>query len=139
MSINSPTDLRLILEVPADVSDPALQVFLDDANLIVTENLGGKGLSDARIKSIEKYLAGHYALVLTERGGLSASKTGDSMDQYLNLSTRTNADREGFQLTRYGQQALTLDTSGTLLAMSKQTLTAQFRVSGGESHNPRSC
>lgn len=128
MSLNTPTELRKILEVPGDVTDSSLQAFLDTAYLIVTENLSSFSYSDARLKAIENFIAAHFSLLLTERGGLTMSKTGESQEAYTNLSIRAANVREGFMLTRYGQQAILLDTSGTLQNLSQNILKAQFRV-----------
>ncbi len=128
MPLVTANEVRLILEVPGDVTDASLNSFIQTADLIVAENLGSNGYSAARLKNIELYLAAHFALVLTERGGLVSSKLGDSQDNYTSLTPMGNAKITGFQLTRYGQQALLLDTKGTLLALSKSSLPAQFRV-----------
>lgn len=133
MSLNTPTDLKLILEVPGDITDPQLQSFLDDANMVVTEQLHGKGLSDARLKSIEKWLAAHFSLTLTERGGLSSSSVNLSKETYTDMVPRIGQNApEGYLVTRYGKQAIALDTTGTLLAASKTLLPAQFRVLSGK-------
>lgn len=128
MSLNTPSELRLIMEVPSDVDDTSLQAFLDDANLLVVETLTGKGLSDTRMKSIEKYVAAHFAVLLTERGGLTSSRTGQSQDNYLVLSPMGNSAIGGLKLTRYGNQAITLDTTGTLNEMSNVRPKARFGV-----------
>jgi hypothetical protein len=130
VSLNSPADLKNILEVPTAVADPILQAFLDDANLVVTEDLAGKGLTSARLTAIEKYVAAHLATILFERGGLVSSKNGDSQDNYVALSPMGNAAIMGYALTRYGQQAMMLDKSGTLKALSTPKLKARFRVIG---------
>lgn len=128
MSLNTVDDLKEILEVPPDVLDTSLQRFLDTANLVVTEDLAGKGLSTARLTQIELYLAAHFALNLTERGGLVSSRQLDSQDNYTSFSPLGNSGIGGLKLTRYGQQALVLDTSGTLQRMSATTLPGQLRV-----------
>lgn len=128
MALITVDDLKAILEVPGDVDDSSLESFIADAHIIVSEDLAGKGLSDARLATIEKYVAAHLSLLLTERGGLISSRAGTSQDNYLALSPMGNSNIGGLQLTRYGQQAIALDSSGTLLRLSKQSLPAQFRV-----------
>lgn len=137
MSLNSVDELRQILEVPGDVEDTSLEGFLADANLIITEDLAGKGLSAARLKTIEKYVAAHFSLMLTERGGLTSSRQGDSQDNYTSMSALGNKAIAGFQLTRYGQQAILLDTSGTLAALSRgPSLKAQLKPSSELENSP---
>lgn len=137
MSLNSVDELRQILEVPGDVEDTSLEMFLADANLIITEDLAGKGHSTARLKTIERYIAAHFSLLLTERGGLTSSRQGESQDNYTSMSALGNKAITGFQLTRYGQQAISLDTSGTLAAMSKVPgLKAQMSVSSELENSP---
>lgn len=96
--------------------------FIDTADLIVSEQLSGKGLTDARLKQIELYLAAHFAAITEERGALKSTKMGDSSDTY------DNQAGFGLKLTRYGQQAISLDTSGTLSALGSGSLPALFRV-----------
>jgi hypothetical protein len=120
----APSDLAEIIEVPSSASDGTLQAFINTADLIVTEELSTLGLSVARLTQIELYMAAHFATLLFERGGLTGSRTGESADTY--QKTPTNA--VGFLATRFGQQAVLLDTSGTLLAMSSQKLSALFTV-----------
>lgn len=99
-----------------------LTTFIETANLIVTEDLVGKGLSDARLTQIELYLTAHLVTLTEERGGLTRTRTGDATDGYA-APTRTG---KGLELTRYGQMVMTLDTTGILRGSNR--LSAQFRV-----------
>lgn len=119
MALVTADDVKGIIEVAADVN---VQPFIDDADIIVTELLGDKGLSDERLAIIEKYLAAHFAALFTERGGLVKTRTGDSEDWMAN-----NFD-QGLSLTRYGQQALQMDTTGTLRSQLTKKNTARFTV-----------
>jgi hypothetical protein len=109
-------------------TDPDLDIlpFIETANLLVDEELDGKGLSDERLRQIELYLAAHFTSLRAERGQLRRTGTGDSTEVYAGKFV------EGFALTRYGQQALMLDTTGTLAALSAAAKTqarkAEFRV-----------
>jgi hypothetical protein len=96
--------------------------FIDTADLLVTEDLANSGLSDARKKQIELYLAAHFVALTEERGNLTEHTVGDATEKYsMDLGS-------GLMLTRYGQQAANLDTSGTLKALASKGLVAQFRV-----------
>lgn len=129
MPLCDASDVRQIMELPSSVSDSVLDSFIADADILVQEELVGKGLSDARLTAIEKYLAAHFVLQLTERGGLVSSEVEDAKDQYLDLRSRSQNNVErGLAYSRYGQQALLLDTTQTLSNMSSPKLTARFTV-----------
>jgi len=112
-------DVRSIIEV-ADSLD--LTAFLVTANLMRTEDLGNTSLSDARLDQIETYLAAHFAALFVERGALKSTTTLNAGDAYAGDYGR------GLRATRYGQQAIVLDTSGTLSTMAEPAARAQFRV-----------
>lgn len=98
--------------------------FVSAAELVVAEDLAQADLSDARKELITKYLAAHFAIVSLERGGLTRQKVGESADTY---KTGLDSD-QGFLLTRFGQQAISLDTSGTLALNATPRIKAEFRV-----------
>ncbi len=110
-------EVKVLIDTNRDTSP-----FIDDANLIVNENLVGKGFSDERLKLIEKYLAAHLVALTEERGGLTRYKNGDSSEEYQLVKG------SGIAQTRYGQQAIMLDTTGTLQNLSRAGGTAEFRV-----------
>ena len=101
-----------------------LDTFIATANLLVTEELGSAGLSSDRLKQIELYLAAHFAAVTFEKGGLRRQKIGDAEEDYKVLG----ASAIGLVSTRYGQQAIALDSSGTLGALTASTVKARFRI-----------
>jgi hypothetical protein len=95
-----------------DLAPASLTPFINSANLVVVEQLSGKGLSDARLKLIEAYLAGHYATV--SNGEKTMQKLGDSTESYAKATSGA-----GFLETALGRQAVTFDTTGTLSEMGK--------------------
>ena len=96
--------------------------FIVTAELIVSEDLAGQGYSAARIDQITLYLAAHFVALTEERGNLTKHQKGDALEEYaMELGS-------GFASTRYGQQALNLDTSGILKTQTSKALQAQFRV-----------
>lgn len=127
MSRTTKEKVKNIIEVPEALTDQMIEAFIDDASLIVTEALTGKGLTEGRLELIERYLTAHYATLLTERGGLVSSEVDDVRDTYGGPK-----DGVGLAMTRYGQQAIAFDSSGTLKAMAidptKSGMNAQFRV-----------
>jgi len=105
------TQVKSIIDTERDTTP-----FISAASIVVTEELTGVGLSAARLDLITLYLAAHFCSITEEQGGLLASKVGDTQENYFNISPREPL--KGFQMTRYGQQALALDTSGTLASLS---------------------
>lgn len=87
---------------------------IDTASLLVTEELTGRSpqQSDARLVQIELYLAGHFAVVSDREGPLASEALGDAVERYHNIYFA------GLRSTRFGQQAILLDTSGVLAAMA---------------------
>ena len=118
MSITQ-VQVRAIVEVSDELD---LQSFIDTANLIVTEDLAGKDLSEARLEQIQIYLAAHYTAIRDERGGLKSTKTLNAEDEYFGDYGK------GLKATRYGQQAIVLDTSGSLSAIAEPVAKAEFRI-----------
>lgn len=102
-------DVKAIIDTPLDVCS-----FISTANLLVDELLLDEGMSDELLHQIELYLAAHFAALTEERGGLIRSSTGDSAETFDDVYGM------GFQLTRYGQQAMIMDTSGTLKEIQEQ-------------------
>lgn len=103
-------------------TDREVKPFIETASLLVDELLVGQGMSDARLKQVELYLSAHYLAIAEERGALLSSEKGDSKDEY------GVAQGQGLTLTRFGQQALALDSSGVLSAEVSPTKKALFRV-----------
>lgn len=123
-----PSDLRAFADLPpvSIVPDTTLDLFCDMAALIRTETLASAGLSAARLDLIELNLAAHYAIVSIERGGLTAQAVGQSNEHFHLISDKVY----GLASTRFGQQALALDTSNSLTGMASSPLKALFTVVG---------
>ncbi len=110
--------------VPTDLSDSDVTAhFIDTANVYVDTHLvPDAGHSDHMLEKIELYLAAHFVALTTEQGGLTRKKIGDADESYANVF------EGGLKSTRFGLQALALDTSGILIAISQTKLKAEFRV-----------
>lgn len=116
--------LKALMSPYADSSpDATLDLFIDQAAMLVDEEIVGKGLSDNRLLYIEMNLAAHFATVSIERGGFVRQMAGQSLEMY-----NQTRDRVKFSSTRFGQQALALDTTGRLQNMDSQIGRAEFRV-----------
>lgn len=129
MSRTTTNKVKSIVEVPANgaLTDAMIDGFIEDAALIVEEELASAGMTEARLELIERYLAAHMITVLTERGGLTSSEVDGSKDTYSSFK-----DGAGLTMTRYGQMAIGFDSSGRLKLMASSakanTLSGQFRV-----------
>lgn len=114
------TEVKALVDTDRDVG-----IFIEGANIIVDEELLGEGHSASRLKQIELYLAAHLLAIAEERGGLMSSSEGESKETF-NPGDLGKAG--GYQMTRFGQQALALDKSGVLASQSHTTNKAEFRV-----------
>ena len=85
------------------VSKTDLSVQIDIAETMVSGVLADVGHSEKTLKHITIYLAAHF----TERQVLE-DELGDTRVEY------DENRREGLRSTSYGQNAIVLDTSGTL-------------------------
>jgi len=109
--------------IPTSVVDATIVgSFIDTAHVYVDSNLLDAGHSEAMLTKLELYLAAHFLALTEERGGLKGEKVGDASEFLSDIYDF------GLKSTRFGQVALTLDTSGTLAAISTSTLKAEFRV-----------
>jgi hypothetical protein len=115
-------DSEVKLVFPEAKQDTA--TFIETATLIVDEKLTGLGMSDERLKRIELYLAAHFAALTVERGAPRRLRQGETVEEFF------QDIGPGFRQTRFGQQALLLDTSGVLgdISTASGKPKAQFRV-----------
>ena len=106
------TEVKVIINTT--ISDSDIDSHINIANRFITDVLGSKGMGSARLKDIELYISAHLILILQEKGGVKSERIGDSQRTYSVLSG------EGLKMSRYGQTASMLDTSGTLLSVDKK-------------------
>lgn len=98
-----------------DVEDGAdLVPFIDVANRYVTRVLGSE-LTEAVLTDIELYMSAHLVALSSEGGAVTQERVGSSMIQFA-----TSAFGKNLESTRYGQMAVILDTSGTLVSEGKK-------------------
>lgn len=81
---------------------------LEIANDMVTAMLVGKSLTDTILARIELFLAAHLYTLTTTDGPLAAQTIGEATERYHDIYG------PGLKATKYGQQAITMDTSLTL-------------------------
>lgn len=96
-----------IIQVDASVTD--ISMFIETANNLVTRLLGTNAdLDSAALELIERWLSAHFYAVFDPRVS-SESVSGVSASYQHSVSL-------GLAVTTYGQQAMMLDTTGTLAA-----------------------
>jgi len=109
--------------IGTNIVDSTIQgSFIDTAHVFVDTHLLSAGHSEEMLTKIELYLAAHFVALTEERGGLTGEKVGDASEFF------SNVYKAGFNATRYGQIALTLDTSGILASKGTTGAKAEFRV-----------
>lgn len=117
MALVSESEVKVLINTNKDVA-----AFIDTAHLIVTEDLANSGHSSDRLKQIELYLAAHFVALAEEKGNISAKKVGEASERYAMTFDR------GFAITRFGQNAIDLDTTGILRTMSRKGGNARLTV-----------
>ena len=111
------SDVREVISLPADA---VITAFITAANLMVNKipaKFPGV-LDDATLFEVERWTAAHLASVRYSR--LTSQSVGDGQEAY-----RKGLENSiGLQSTTWGQQAIMLDTTGTLaeLAMAGSKL-----------------
>ena len=109
--------------------DGSVDSFVELAELVVSEDVTpfvNPAYSSDRTWMITKYLAAHYIAVTTERGAVSQGVIGDARE-----SQRITV-HEGLGMTRFGQTAMALDTSGRLTLLHQTALIPPRQQSAGE-------
>lgn len=114
--------VKAIIDTTRDTS-----AFITNAQVFATEELTGKGLTNARLDLVVLYLSAHFVCLTEEMGGIRRSRMGEADESY-----KTPGEKDtGLKSTRYGQMAMLLDTSGTLAALaSSNGLKALFALVG---------
>jgi len=111
----SADEVRTIMDLDPSITDPQIDVFITQANLLVTRRLGSSGLDSSTLKEIERNVAAHLLTALDPQ--IESEKIGEASTKY--------AGRFGefLRSTRYGQAALLLDTTGILAKSGQKSAT----------------
>ena len=115
MSRTSSSDVELIIEVDAGAD---LDPFIETASLLVTKHcvtLGGLSEdSDAEeLELVERWLSAHFYSIFSPRAkSESAGPVSQSIESKVDL---------GFDVTRHGQQAMRLDSTGQLAKLNEDS------------------
>ena len=93
-------------------TDITVDPVITTANLLIDEELTGKGLSSERLKQIELYLAAHLITLRDPR--TQSERISEEAFTYQG-ETGTNLDA-----SHYGQTVKMLDTTGTLARLEQR-------------------
>ena len=105
-----------------DLDDEEIKEHIDDAWLEVEEKLTGTGMSDARLRKIERDLARHSIKFNVEREVVS-ERIGPMQFEYAGAF-----DEVGLEATSWGQEVLRRDTSNTLGSQDTRSRGGSFEV-----------
>ncbi len=126
MARTTTTLVQAVLEVGQaydTVNNPSLQPFIDSASVIVDRVATcainrNKTLTDAELELIERWLSAHL-YVMSDQQYASKSTSGASAS----FQGQTQMHLEA---SKYGQNALDIDYSGCLTAISKRQVASGF-------------
>ena len=121
MARTTPTEVNAIFDT--DLSDSSLSEWIDIASSVVDDvETEDSSISDTRLTQIEKLLAAHYASAQDQRIENTSRETAS-----VTYQGETGMNLRG---TKYGQQAIQLDPTGTLSTLGKPS--ASFSVPDGK-------
>jgi len=109
-----PDRLREIIET--DLADSVVNAFINSAHYYVQDNLLNKGLSATALTQIKLWLSAHFLAIRDQR----VESEGVAGEWQARYQGKTGM---GFEATTYGQQALMLDTTGTLASAGLKAVT----------------
>ena len=101
--------------IAVDDSIPDIGPFITAANLFVSNNLSGQGLSAELLKEIERNVAAHFITNADPRA--TEEKMGDGATKYQGKFGK------GLHSSSYGQTAMLLDSSGKLATAGNKKAT----------------
>ena len=107
------TEVKIIMDTALE--DAEITSLIGYANRMVTNVLGAQGMTDELLKDIETYLSAHLIATGKERQ-TSEEKVHDITVKY------TGKYGDFLKMTTFGQQVLTLDTSGEFANSGKQDI-----------------
>lgn len=108
MSVTT-TDVRVLIDTALE--DASVEAFILSAETFMDSNLGSAGLSVALYDEITKWLTAHMIAISRERQAIE-EEAGGAKIKY------SGTFGEGLKSTSYGQMAVSLDTSNTLMAIA---------------------
>ena len=106
-------EVKLIMDT--DRTDPQINAYIATANVFVDAILLDKGMTEIQLTTIEQWLAAHFLATSVERQAIR-QKAGPAEQAFSDIF------EIGLRSTTYGQAALALDTSGTLMALDAKKM-----------------
>jgi len=115
MARTTPTDVKTIFET--DLSDSTIQGWIDIATLIVDDiEDADPTLKAIRLERIEKLLSAHFA-------GSQDQRIAQTSAESKSVEFQGDTEMTDLRATKYGQNAIALDSTGTLSTLGKPTAT----------------
>ncbi len=109
--------------INTDLTDVIVASSIDIASRFIDDIVVGAGLSADRLADVELYLSAHFvAMRDQDEGMITEQDVGDAKVKY------SGEFGKSLNLTRYGQMAIFLDTSGKLAASTLTQVKARFET-----------
>jgi len=115
-----------VLLIETELTTTQIDIFIPTATNVVDNNLADTTLSDATLAIIELWLAAHFCRISEKAvGNETAGEIQEGFQYRLGLR---------LEVTMYGQQAVALDTTGTLRRLNDKGLavTPELIFVGGD-------
>lgn len=120
MPLVTAEDVAAVYETDRDHT--AIAPFIAIAAAFTDQHLAGKGLTDATLKEIQRYLAGHF-LFVSDTGVHESLAIEDVRERF------TKSEKSpGLFDSRWGRTAVMIDPSGTLSELARPRPTAELRL-----------
>lgn len=97
--------------ISTSLTEDQVNAFINMANTVVDERLADQNLGSDVLEQIELLLSAHFLTLRDPRA------QQEKVDEY--SVTYQGSTSEGLKASLYGQQAIALDTSGTLANLAK--------------------
>jgi uncharacterized UBP type Zn finger protein len=115
MPRTTPGDVKTIFET--DLSDSTIQEWIDVATLIVDDiEDADSSITNTRLERIEKLLSAHFA-------GTQDQRIAQTSAESKSVEFQGDTEMTDLRGTKYGQNAIALDPTGTLSTLGKPTAT----------------
>jgi len=111
------TNVKNCIYLSSKVTTPMIEQCITTANAITDNTLSGQGLTEPILEQIELYLSAHFCSLKEPQIYEEEWGGRDSIAKEKRSKPLVGV---GLNATWFGQQAIMLDTSGTLAEMSQQ-------------------
>jgi len=112
-------EVKAIIEIrDTTLAASDLSPFIDTASILVDTHLLDSDLSDSLLKAIELWLSGHFVKIRDKE--TSREELGTAREYYDYMT------RMGLSATKEGQQAMMLDSTGSLARYNKMIENGEY-------------